>query len=405
MRMLTPSYDSLVFDSLVFSEACAVVTTPTSTALDQQRIDRIRQALRANTELDAVILASPVNTWYASQVVIVTQEALPERLAVVVWPREGEPTYIVCNLEELQARAEAWIPDLRTYFEFQESPMQVVRDVLVDKGLTSARIGIETNFLTADYADQLRTLVPEAVLVPCQAFMAQVRSVKTDREITVMEQAASATDRAIRQTFESVHVGDTERSIAIRLQTALLEQGADRISFTVLAAGVNSVQTHPIPGDYAVRNGDVLRTDFGGAFPGGYHSDIARTMVIGRPSAEQLQVYRALWKVQEELIDMCRPGIVVSDIYTRARDLNLGAGLSFNRPHVGHSLGIEIHEPPMIHPHSTRTIEPNMVFAIEPNHLVPSVGKYHLEDLVLVTDGVPRLLSRTADWYDLLTVG
>jgi Xaa-Pro aminopeptidase len=374
-------------------------------AVDTQRIDRLKQAMRASTDFDAVILASPVNTWYASQVVLITQEALPERLALVIWPRDGEPTYIVCNLEELQARAEAWISDIRTYFEFKESPMQAVRDVLVEKGLLTARLGIETNFLTAEYANQLQSLVPDATYVPCQTFVAQVRSVKTDAEIATMEMAASATDRAIRRTFESVRVGDTERTIAVRLQSALLEEGAERISFTVLAAASNSVQTHPSPRAYAVRSGDVLRTDFGGAFSGGYHSDIARTMVVGRPTSEQVRLYRALWNVHEELIDMCRPGTSVAEIYDRARELNLAAGLSFNRPHVGHSLGIEIHEPPMIFPYSEQSLQPNMVFAIEPNHLVPGVEKYHLEDLVLVTAESPRLLSRTADWRDLLTTG
>jgi Xaa-Pro aminopeptidase len=381
------------------------MTTLEATAIDQVRIDRIRNAVRGADDFDALVLASPVNTWYAAQVVIQTQEALPERLALLVWPRDGDPVYVVCNLEELQARAEAWIPDIRTYFEFKESPMQIVADVLRERGLTSARLGIETNFLTSAYADELRSLLPDAIYVRCQSFMAQLRSVKTEFELSLLANAASATDRAIRRTFESVRVGQTERAIAVRLQTALLEEGADTVSFVVLAAGRNSVQTHPVPGGYRVQSGDVLRTDFGGNFTGGYHSDIARTMVIGKASAEQERAYHALWDVHQQLIVLFRPGTRVCDIYERARALNLAAGLSFNRPHVGHSLGIELHEPPMITPYSTETLEPNMVFAIEPNHLVPGVEKYHLEDLVLVTTDGPRILSNATAWRDLLVRG
>lgn len=173
------------------------------------------------------------------------------------------------------------------------------------------------------------------------------------------------------------------------------------MAFIVLAAGRNSCLTHNTPGDYRVQSGDILRTDFGGVFDGGYNSDIGRTMVVGQPRAEQVETYRKLWDVHSELIDMFRPGTHPSDIYAKGRELNLRAGLSFNRPHIGHSLGIEMHEAPMINPYNHQELQPSMVFAIEPNHLVPGVEKYHVEDLVLVTSSGPRILSRTADWDEL----
>jgi Xaa-Pro dipeptidase len=80
-----------------------------------------------------------------------TQKTLPERLALIVWPRDGEPTYIVCTLEELQAEAESWITDIRSYFEFKESPVGLLAEVIREKGLAKATIGIETDFLTVNY--------------------------------------------------------------------------------------------------------------------------------------------------------------------------------------------------------------------------------------------------------------
>lgn len=377
----------------------------TGTRTDHERIKRIRAAIKADTEFDAVVLASPVNTWYASQVVVHTQKTLPTRLALVVWPHEGEPTYIVCTLEELQARAESWIPDIRAYFEFKESPIGLLGDVLREKGLAGGKIGIETDFLTVDNHEELKAALKGAQLRPSQTFMQKLRMIKTDAEVEILGAGAQATDRAIRTTFESVRVGDTEKAISARLQSTLLEEGADSIAFIVLAAAANGCLTHPVPGDYRVKSGDLLRTDFGGVFYGGYHSDVARTMVVGRPRDGQVDTYRKLWDVRNKLIDMFRPGVRPSEIYAKGRELNLAAGLSFVRPHIGHGLGIEMHEAPMLNPYSDELLRPGMVFSIEPNHLVPGVEKYHVEDLVLVTSDKPRVLSESADWSDLYQNG
>ena len=89
----------------------------------------------AETGVDATIAVSPENTYYLSGVFIRTQISVRDRLALVVWPQSGEPTYIVCNIEESLARAQSPIKDIRTYVEFAESPVTTLAQVLRDKGL------------------------------------------------------------------------------------------------------------------------------------------------------------------------------------------------------------------------------------------------------------------------------
>ena len=81
-----------------------------------------------------MVAVSPENTWYLSEAVIDTQRTLLERLALVAWPRQGEPVYIVCTNEQIQARRDSWIPDLRGYVEYKESPMAFLAQAITEKG-------------------------------------------------------------------------------------------------------------------------------------------------------------------------------------------------------------------------------------------------------------------------------
>ncbi len=219
-----------------------------------------------------------------------------------------------------------------------------------------------------------------------------------------MEAAAQATDRAIRKAFESARPGMTEKRVGVVLTSEPLFGGAEMQAFQVLAAGTNSCSTHARAGEAGLRSGDLMRTDFGGVFSGGYYSDLARTVGVGVPE-QQRDTYQAMWEEHERLIALLRPGVRCSDVYASHKQRWEARGWRMVRPHIGHSLGIGLHEHPLLMPGDSTELAPGMRICIEPNHLIPEVEKYHVEDLVLVTERGPRVLSRTADWSQLLTLG
>jgi Xaa-Pro aminopeptidase len=354
---------------------------------------RFEAALGA-AEFDVVVAASPDNTWYLSDAIIDTQRGLPERLALVVWAKSAPPIYIVCTNEEIQARRETWIRDLRGYIEYRQSPMQLLAQALTELGAARGTVGIERHFLTVHYYGELVSLLPKARFVEAGPFFDRVRAVKTPEEIGHLERAAQATDRAIRTAFEAARPGMTERQVGVRMSSELILAGAEMQAFQVLAAGMNSCSTHARAGDYVLRPGDLMRTDFGGVFPGGYCSDLARTIAVGEASRRQRDTYAAIWEEHERLIGMLRPGATCREIYESHKAAWRGRGWPMMRPHIGHSLGIGLHERPLLMPSDGTPLVPGMCMAIEPTYLVPEVEKYHVEDLILVTDGMPRVLSR-----------
>jgi Xaa-Pro aminopeptidase len=371
---------------------------------DKVKLERFRSALQAS-EFDVVVAASPENSWYLSEAVIDTQRSLLERLALVVWGRFGDPIYVVCTNEEIQARRDSWISDIRGYVEYQQSPMLLLADALRELGGTRGTVGIERHFLNVHFYDELIRLVPTAKLKEAGPFFNRVRAVKTSDEIRRLEEAALVTDRAIRKAFEAARPGMTERQVGAMLTSELVLGGAETQGFQVLGAGGNTCSTHHRAGDYVIRAGDVMRTDLGGMFPQGYYSDLARTIVVGRPSQQQRDIYASLWEEHERLISLMRPGISCREIFEGHRAHWEGKGWPMRRPHIGHSLGIGLHEYPLIAPAEETVLAPGMCMSIEPNHLIPATEKYHVEDLVLIEEKGARILSRTADWSSLLMPG
>jgi len=363
--------------------------------------EKILQALGAS-DLDALVAVSPENTYYSSDVSILTQKMIRDRLAMVVWTRAAEPVLILCTIEDAQARAESWIKDIRGYVEFQTSPVELLADVLNERQLGRGRIGIEKRFLSTHYWEELNRLLPQATFVGSDRLFDKVRMVKTPEEVTRLADAAQATDRAIRKGFESARLGTTERATAELMGDELRKGGAESVAFVVLATGPNAAMAHPVPGETEMRPGQVLRTDFGGYFKW-YYSDLARTAICGRPTPEQQEAYAKLYQVQAEVIAAMRPGVRACDLYHLCKRRFEEVGLTFRMPHIGHSIGIDIHEYPMLNPQTTEELQPDMMFAVEPVHRGAD-GLYHIEDLVLVTDKGPKIVSRSADWEPLLTV-
>ncbi len=148
----------------------------------------------------------------------------------------GEPVYVVCGLEEAQAREDSRIQDIRPYVEFAESPVELAAAALREIGKERGRIGYEAAFLTAHYYDQLKRALPAARLVPADRFFDRVRMIKTAAEQQLLEDAFLATDRAIRRAFIQTAPGQTEKQVSDRLQGELLREGAGALPSRFCAA-------------------------------------------------------------------------------------------------------------------------------------------------------------------------
>jgi Xaa-Pro aminopeptidase len=361
--------------------------------------------LMGEGRLDAIVAAAPENTYYLSGVFIRTQVSIRDRLAIVVWPADGFPTFVVCNIEETLARHKGTIADVRTYVEFAESPIAGLVRVLRERGLENARLGYETRFLTQHYFEELRAALPMATFVPADELLEHVRSVKTGIEIDAIVSAFHRTEDAIRDAWGHSGPGDTEKDVADRMLNAILERGADSQRHMTLAGGPNTVYAHFPPGDRALRPGDTVLTDFGGHYYG-YSSDMARMGIVGRPSQQQLDEYRRYREVYVRLLHYVRPGITAANVYEYCRQEFEAAGMTLSSPHVGHSLTrMGGHEDPILHPRCDRVLEPDMLLAVEPSYRPRPDQRYHIEDLVRITASGAEILTDWRSTEQMIEIG
>lgn len=357
------------------------------------RYERLKSYM-AEEKLDAAVIISPANTIYFSETYIMTQTDIPDRLAITVLPMNGEPAIIACCIEQNTVDSETWIKDRRYYVEFQQSPIDFLADVLEERGLAGGRIGIELGFLTAAYYQELIARMPGVNLVNCKRIFEKVRMIKEPQEIKYLSDAANITRVALEKGLMEVHPGCTEREFANKVKTHMINDGLSSIDFFVMGACEKSLMVHALPTDNVMRSGDLMRLDFGGVGEGHYLSDFARTVMIGQLNDKYVDIYSKMCETQEEIFSHIKAGVPASELFRVCADGMAKRGLPFSIPHIGHSLGIECHEFPMISPVEDFALEENMVFNIEP--VVMTEGRmFHFEDLVLVKKDGYQLLSNT----------
>jgi Xaa-Pro dipeptidase len=354
--------------------------------------DHLRGAIDAGP-FDAVILSGQESTFYATGALILTQREIPLRLACTLWPRAADPVFVVCGIEESLVRRQSWIADVRPYIEFAESPIAMVAVAARECGLARGHFGVEMDHLVARYWDELRAALPDATFADAGPFLGSVRAVKMPAEVDRLQIAARTLERAIAHAYTTAHTGCTETWLADTMAAALLAEGADEVKALVLSSGPRSVQAHAAPdGTTPIPAGMTIRVDFVGVF-GGYLADLARMACVGEPNATQRGYYDALREIEWEMISACRPGVTAAEVYHTGKAAYARLGIETRQPHFGHSLGIGLHEEPLIHPANRTPLEPGMVLCVEPTHADPAFGGFHIEDTIVVTAGAPRLLS------------
>jgi Xaa-Pro dipeptidase len=344
-------------------------------------------------DLDAIVVAAPENTRYLSGVLIRTQISIRDRLALVVQPRAGEPTFLVCDIEESHARTEGEIADVRTYVEFAESPISALIRILRERGLEGKRIGIEERFLSHAYHAELLTL--PATYVGIDVALERTRAIKTPTEIEAITNCYRETEAAIRAAWAHSKAGDTERQVADRMVEEIKRRGADGQRHMTLAVGENTIHPHGTPGNRQLAAGEILLTDFGGTW-GGFSSDMARMGIVGSAPARELDEYERYRAAYVEVLQGLGPGLTAGDVFRMCAAAFESRGLPMTFPHVGHGVGRSGgHEFPILHPGNDAALEENMLIALEPGLRASPTRRYHIEDLVLITATGGEILT---DW-------
>lgn len=222
-----------------------------------------------------------------------------------------------------------------------------------------------------------------------------MRTVKSAEEIEKIQIAQQIAEKAFDEILGFISPGVTEREISLKLDSCMLENGAEGLSFeTIALAGANTSMPHGVPGNYKVKNGDFVLMDFGAVYDG-YHSDMTRTVCVGQPTEKMERIYNIVLNAQLKALEKIKSGITGSTLDGYARDIIECEGYGdFFGHSLGHGVGMEIHEFPTASPKSETILKENMIVTIEPGIYLPGEFGVRIEDFVVVTENSHQNLTK-----------
>ncbi len=282
-----------------------------------------------------------------------------------------------------------------------ESLWKTVSAHVAETAATDGRVAVEST-LTVGTFRRLEEQLPQRIEAT-DGWVEQVRRVKDPGELEAIASAQALTDAGFEYLFGILGAGFTEAQVALDLEVFLRRQGSEGLAFDpIVASGPNSSKPHAVPGDRVIAPGDLVVLDFG-AKVDGYCADMTRTVVVGRASDRQREVYEAVRAANEAGIETVSPEATGAEVDAAAREVLIAAGLGDAFTHgLGHGVGREVHELPTLSARGNEKLQVAEVVTIEPGVYVPGFGGVRIEDLVVVEATGCRVL--TTSTKDLIEV-
>ncbi|MBQ2890973.1 MAG: aminopeptidase P family protein [Clostridia bacterium] len=266
-------------------------------------------------------------------------------------------------------------------------------DYINNKGFKE--IAIEDNFMTVSSLENLKAKTTCAYIGKGKE-IDRKRIIKTPFEIEKIKKAEEIGDNAFSHILKFIKEGITENDIATELEYFMKKAGAEKTSFdTISISGKKTSMPHGVPSDKKIEKGDFITLDFGCIYEG-YCSDMTRTVVLGKASEKQKEIYNIVLSAQLKGLTMIKNGVKCADADRGAREIIEKAGYGEYFGHsLGHGVGLLIHEAPTLSPNSLDILEENMVVSCEPGIYIPDFGGVRIEDLVVVNNGGCTILSKS----------
>jgi Xaa-Pro aminopeptidase len=396
--------------------------------LNRSRAEKIMR----ERELDALVASSPANVMYCSD-----YECVPhwvntgiETFAVYSPDRNPDATLVApaFALEPI-AEGHVWIKDVYATGHYwrghpdvdQRDNVEVaVRELLKSaipmdtaigalahalrkRGLERGRIGIDEIGITISQWENLKSVLPNAKLVPASTTWWDIRAVKSGNEVSLLRAAASSAEKSIESALALVRPGIRESEIVEAYLAALAQRGA-KPTMIFFSSGPRT--SHPIclASNRVLQADDVIRYDVGCTFRY-YHADTARALVLGSPKKSHLKIWDALVQGVDNAIALIRPGIEPGALFEAAMKPGRELGLhNFKRTNVGHGVGLTLPDPPFLRPSTPASagnatgIEAGMVFTVEVGYHLPGEAGFLFEEIVHVTEhGCERLTAASRE--------
>jgi len=353
---------------------------------NRQRAERIM----AREGLDLLLLADPRTFLYATDFTAPSTFSFLDRpFLALVFADRPHTAAVVPSWDFDDMKRRSWVPEILGYTEYatdMDGDLLPSWRVALDRLLpATGRMGYEERYLPAWILAAIGELRPNLTLVPAQAAVRDIRTVKTPEEIVRIRTATAAMEAAVGDMFAAARDGVAEAELGRVYATGVSSRGCENIANFVLGFGPDGAVSHAIPGERKLAPGDAIRFDLGARYKG-YHADTAVTRMWKSMTPAQEQLYLGCLESQRAAAELLRAGRPVRELYDVAIRVARTRIPTFRMEHVGHGLGVEHHENPPLIGKGDAVLEADMVINVETLFLDPEHGGFAIEDTYLVTD-------------------
>jgi len=262
-----------------------------------------------------------------------------------------------------------------------------IKEILKEyvENLKISRLAFEGSLSYKQYSDLKDFLGIE--LVMANDLIETLRMTKDESEIENIKKAQDITDKAFSHILNFIKVGMSERDVALEMEFYMKKLGAQDLSFdTIVASGKRSSLPHGVASNKIIEKGDLVTLDFGCKY-NGYCSDMTRTIIMGKATEKQREIYNIVLEAQENAIKHIKAGVTgkEGDNYARSIIEKKGYGKYFGHS-LGHGVGLEVHESPSLSFKNEEPLKQNSIVTVEPGIYISDFGGVRIEDMVLLKE-------------------
>jgi Xaa-Pro dipeptidase len=369
---------------------------PISKEERQSRIAKAQELMR-QSKIDALFLEPGTSMKYFLDF----DFFLSERMVAAIIPANGDITYICPKFEEGKVgELVKFGKEIRTWEE-HESPYTVVKGILSDKIGRTGTLGIEERcrfFLFEGIKGESASfnfVLADKITAGCRMF-------KSSAEIALMQKANDITIEAYKAVFASLKEGMTQdefRKISSQAHQALGASGSIGANF-----GEWSAFPHGSSNPQLLKEGDIILAD-GGCTIEGYKSDISRTIVFGKPTDRQIEVWNLASQAQSAAFERAKQqNTACEDLDAAARNLisegGFGPDYTYFSHRLGHGIGLDGHEWTNLVRGNKTILQPGMCFSNEPGIYIVGEFGVRVEDCIYINENGPVYFSQPSPAID-----
>lgn len=357
--------------------------------------EKVRATMREHG-IDALLFTKSEAVRYVTDFYVKGYRPYMDPEYFVVFPQNGDPIVgHTSGSDNYRIQIKSDIRDHRKIGNFEVWDAEIAK-VLSDYGLTEGRIGVD--LLPYQVHQGLTQRCPGIEIVDASHLWVELTVVKHPIEIELIREAISIVETGLYAAFDAVKPGVREWQVAAAAEAAMRQAGSEMLPFlTNIASGPNASIFERIATERRIRNGEMVVIDMG-AVHRGYTGDLGRTVIVGKPTDLQKEIYQTTYASIHAAIDAVKPGATCADVDRAARDAIAERGFAKyeHKFTTGHQLGWGLHGEPAVNRGVDYELRPGMIICVEPRVTLndqPHVGGAHLEEAILVTEDGHEVLS------------